>query len=244
VVLPLTVAAVGVGAWVAANSSIFDAHHIDVSGGGHLSRAQVIAAARIGPATSVLWTDTSAIEAAVELNPWVASATVTRSLPSTIHIDVRERHPASTVAVGSIWFLVAADGTVLGPAQHRPDLPVLPSTDTITVGVRNPALSEAALVAGGMSPWLRSRVATVAPGSDGIVQLGLDDGIRVLFGPPTDVRAKNQAIAGILEWARERHSHLAMIDVRSPVAPDAVPFDAVFPSTGTSVSDAAPASAR
>jgi len=239
VVLPLAVAAVGAGAWLAANSSIFDARHIQVSGGGHLSRAQVVAAAGVGPATNLLWVDTSAIEAAVERNPWVASATVTRSLPSTIRIAVRERHPASTVAVGSTWFLVASDGTVLGPAQHRPNLPVLPSTEVVRVGARNPGLADAALVAGGMSPWLRSRVATVAPGTDGIVQLGLDDGIRVLFGMPTDVRAKNQAIAGILQWAKERHRHLATIDVRSPVAPSAVPFDATVQTTATGTSAAA-----
>jgi hypothetical protein len=87
-----------------------------------------------------------------------------------------------------------------------------------------------------MSPWLRSRVVTVSPGPDGAVQLGLNDGVHVLFGSATEVRAKNQAIAGILEWARVRHTHLATIDVRSPVAPDAVRFDAAPPAASSAAS--------
>jgi hypothetical protein len=131
------------------------------------------------------------------------------------------------VVVGSTWFLVATDGTVLGPAKGRPRLPVLPSIEAVTVGDRNAALTASARIAGGMSRWLRDRVATVAPGADGTVQLGMDDGVRVLFGPATDVVAKSQAVVAIIQWARERHDRLASIDVRSPVAPSAVPFDSI-----------------
>jgi cell division protein FtsQ len=212
------------GGWWGTHSSIFDARHIRVTGRAHLSRTEVLRAATIGRSTNVLWASPAAIEAAVESNPWVASATVTRSLPSTIRIDLTERRPASTVVVGSTWFLVAGDGTILAPARHRPNLPVLPATGAVTVGAPSPALALPASVAGGMSRWLRSRVATVSPGADGSVQLGLDDGVRVLFGPATEIAAKSQAVVGILDWARQRHSTLSTIDVRSPDAPDAVPL--------------------
>jgi cell division protein FtsQ len=212
------------GGWWAAHSPIFAASHVAVSGHHHLSRAQVLRAAGVHRGTNVLWVDLAAAEAAVESNPWVADADVARSLPKTIRISVVERRPASTVVVGSTWFLVASDGTVLGPARHRPRLPVLPSIATVTVGGRRHALTGPARIAGGMTPWLRSRVATVGPGIDGAIQLGMEDGVRVLFGPATDVEAKNQALAGIVRWALERHDRLATIDVRSPVAPSAVPF--------------------
>jgi cell division protein FtsQ len=217
------------GGWWAVHSSIFDAHHIVVTGETRLSRSEVIRASGVGRSTNVFFADPSAVEAALEANPWVADATVTRALPSTIGIQVTERRPASTVAVGSTWFLVAADGTVLGPAAHRPHLPMLPTAATVTIGARSPALAGPAAVAGGMSPELRAHVVNVAPGPDGSVQLGMDDGVRVLFGSATDVLAKDQAIAGIVDWARERHTALATIDVRSPDAPDAIRLDAVQP---------------
>ena len=228
-IAPAAVGALALGAWWATHSSIFDARHVRVVGESHLSRADIVRVAGVVRGTNVLWADTAAIEAAVESDPWVASATVTRSLPSTLRIAVTERRPASTVAVGSTWFLVAADGTILGPTRHRPGLPLLPNAESVTVGDRPAALAPAASVAGGMSPWLRSRVATVSPGEDGAVQLGLRGGVRVLFGPPTDVVAKAQALAGILRWANDRHDPLATIDVRSPVAPAAVPLDAAQP---------------
>jgi len=240
--VPAALAGLAFGGWWAANSSYFDAHHIGVSGQHHLTRAQIVRAAGIVPSTNVLWADTSAIASAVEANPWVASATVTRSLPSTLRIEVTERRAASTVAVGSTWFLVAVDGTVLAPARHRPHLPVLPSVGAVTVGLRSPGLAEPAAVAGAMTPELRDHVVTVRPGPGGAVQMGLDDGVHVLFGPATDVRAKDQALAGILAWARERHSRLATIDVRSPVAPSAIPLSA--DTTPTVVDQGYPAPTR
>lgn len=220
-----------VGGWWAVHSSMFDAHRIVVSGESRLSRADVIRASGIGRSTNVFFADPSAVAASIEADPWVEVASVTRQLPSTIRIRVTERRPASTVAVGSTWFLIATDGTVLGPAAHRPHLPVLPVTRAVTVGDRVVALAGPAAVAGGMSPALRARVATVVSGSDGSVLLGMDDGVRVLFGPPTDVRAKAQALAGILAWARQRHTALGTIDVRSPGAADAIRLDAVQPDT-------------
>ncbi len=219
-------AAMASAGWWAAHSSMFDAHHVVVTGESRLSRADVIRASGIDRSTNVLFADPSAIAAAVEANPWVADATVSRSLPSTITVQITERRPASTVAVGSTWFLVAGDGTVLGPAAHRPHLPVLPTTVAVTVGAPVPVLAGPAAVAGGMSPALRAHVASVAPAPDGSVQLDMDDGVRVLFGEATAIRAKDQAIAGILDWARERDAPLATIDVRSPDAPDAILRDA------------------
>jgi cell division protein FtsQ len=220
---------IAAGGWWATHSAIFSPRHVQVSGAAHLSRAQVLRAAGITADTNLLWTDPAAVERSLESDPWVSDATVTRSLPSTLRISVTERRPASTVVVGSTWFLVATDGTVLAPAKGRPRLPVLPQVQAVTVGGRSPALTESARIAGGLGPQLRSRVATVGPGLDGALQIGLDDGVRVVFGPPTDLEAKSQALAAILQWAHDRHDRLATIDVRSPIAPSAVPFESIEP---------------
>lgn len=228
--MPLAAGALLLGGWWATHSSIFSPRHVEVRGASHLSRAEVLRAAGITRNTNLLWTDPAAVETSLESNPWVADASVTRSLPSSLRIAVTERRPASTVVVGSTWFLVATDGTILGPATYRPGLPVLPSIEAVTVGGRSAALTESARIAGGLGPWLRSRVATVGPGADGAVQMGLDDGVRVVFGPATDVEAKSQALVGILKWAEDRHTRLSTIDVRSPVAPSAVPFSSIEPN--------------
>jgi cell division protein FtsQ len=222
--VPLAVASLGLGGWMVTNSSIFAAHRIQVAGAVHLTRAEILRVAGVGHSTNVLWANPSAIEASLQADPWIERAAVTRDLPSTLRIEVTERSAASTVLVGSTWFLVATDGTVLGPAHRRPHLPGLPNSASLTVGGRSGALAIPAEVAARMPPWLRARVATVSSASDGTMQLGLDNGVRVLFGPPTDVAAKNEALAGILRWAARRGTHLATIDVRSPIAPAATPF--------------------
>lgn len=223
VALPIAVAALGIGGWWVTTSSIFRAHRVVVVGSSHLARAEVLRAGGVDGSTNVMWTAPSAIESSLESNPWIASAAVTRDLPSTLRIRITERTPASTVMIGSTWFLVAGDGTVLGPARGRPHLPVLPTTESVIVGARSRALAAPAAVAGSMDPWLRARVAYVTPAHDGSIQFALDDGARVLFGPPTEVEAKDEALMGILRWAAHRGAHLATIDVTSPIAPSAVP---------------------
>jgi cell division protein FtsQ len=222
--VPVVLAALGAGGWWTSTTSVFSAHRIQVTGASHLSRAEVLRAAGVNGATNVMWTPTSTIASSLEASPWVASATVTRDLPSTLRIRITERTPASAVLVGSTWFLVAGDGTVLGPARGRSHLPALPNADRLTVGERAGALAVPAAVAGSMEPWLRKRVTAVIPADDGTVQLALADGARVLFGPASDLQAKDQALVGILRWAAQRGTHLGTIDVRSPVAPAAVPI--------------------
>ena len=221
---PFLASAVGAGGAWATTTSIFHAHRIEVTGAVHLTRAEVLRAAGVSGSTNVVWTAPARVAASLESNPWIASATVTRDLPSTLRIRVTERTPASAVLVGSTWFLLAGDGIVLGPARGRSHLPALPTTDRLTVGDRAAALAVPAAVAGSMDSWLRRRVAAVIPGTDGTVELALASGARVLFGTPSEVRAKDQALVGVLSWAAARGTRLGTIDVRSPIAPAAVPL--------------------
>jgi len=193
---------------------VFRARSIEVSGASHLSRAEVLRLARIAPGTNVLWLDAGATARRLEADRWIASATVTRKLPSTVRIAVTERSPAAEVKVGSGWAVVAADGTVLDRVSADPGLPSLATT----LGDRR-LLAGSASVVGGMSPWLRAKVRSVAPAPDGSVVVELSSGIRVLFGPLSDISAKDQALAGIVRWAASSGAVVGYVDLRAPLAP-------------------------
>jgi len=216
---PVAGIALAATAWLVANGSMFDARHIEVTGTSHVERGEVLRLTGLRPSTNVLWLDLARVAASVESDPWIASADVSRSLPGTVRIEIHERTPAATMQVGSTWLLVATDGTVLQRVRSRPSLPVLPGPGRVTIGTRIPHLAGAAAVAGGMSPWLRHRVRTVSPIEDGALQGELPDGAVVLFGQPTEIDAKDQALAGILQWASDRGARLDRVDLRSPLAP-------------------------
>ncbi len=235
--VPLGVAVLGAGAWGVATSPLFRARTIEVAGASHFDRAQVLRLAGVAPGTNVLWLHTGDLERRLEANRWIASATVRRSLPSSLRITVTERTPAAEVKVGTRWALVAADGTVLDRVVADPGLPALAAS----VGDRR-ALAGSAAVVGAMTPWLRAKVGSVVPAPDGTVVLELSSGIRVLFGAPTDVDVKDQALAGILRWALDTDSAVGYVDLRAPLAPAVGPgrspadtsgSPAPYPTTGS-----------
>jgi cell division protein FtsQ len=212
------------GAGVVA-SPVFHARTIEVSGTSHLGRTEILRLAGLAPGTNVLWLDAGAAARRLETSRWIESASVSRSLPSTVRITVTERTPAAEVKVGSRWALVAADGTVLDRVSGDPGLPLL---DTAMGNRRH--LGPSASVIGAMTPWVRSRVRSVAAEGDGSLVVELSSGVRVLFGDPSDISVKDQALAGILRWLSSSQAPVGYIDLRAPLAP------AVGSGTGPSAS--------
>ena len=80
-------------------------------------------------------------------------------------------------------------------------------------------LGAPASVVGGMSPWLRSRVRSVASHRDGSLVVEMEAGIHVLFGAPSDIAVKDQALAGILRWMAGTGAEVGYVDLRAPLAP-------------------------
>ena len=115
------------GYWLLANSSAFAVSGVSVSGGGAILSAEVRQAA-VGAVggRSLLQVDAGAIEQAVERLPYVRSATVDRSFPHTLSIQVTTYRPVAAVRSGKSGYLVSSDGRVLDtgvPAKSR--LPVI-----------------------------------------------------------------------------------------------------------------------
>ena len=215
IVAACVLALLGIG-FLITRSPVFSARHVEVTGASHLSRADVLRLARVGHGTNVFWLHTGPIERRLERDPWIASATVSRSLPSTISIGVVERVPVGEVqrAAGG-YAIVAADGTVLGRTRAPGTYPTLlvdPSSRA--------ALVSAARVAGGMDPWLLRRVRAIDARSGSLV-IRLVSGIPAYYGDTSDIAAKDHALAAVLRWALDGSQPVQSIDLRAPLAPTA-----------------------
>lgn len=86
--------------------------------------------ARLAPArgTNILRVDLGAFRQRVLESPWVADATLTRVLPSTIEVRVVERVPEVLARIGQQLYLMDAAGVLLaefGPAFGKLDLPIV-----------------------------------------------------------------------------------------------------------------------
>jgi cell division protein FtsQ len=229
VMIGLILVVVAAGLYQLARSPLFGLSAVRVQGAGATTRAAVLAAAGLHPGEPYLAIHLDQVRRRVEALPTVASARVSRAYPSSLRIAVTERRPAAVVSSGDGRWLVAADGTVLGPADGpRAGLPFVagvPLPPGVRPGTRLPpgnSLANALGALGGMDPALRRQVTGVTARSIDSLQFQLRGGALVLYGLAERQAAKDAAVLLIQKQLRSEGKRVVRIDVRSPSTPTVV----------------------
>jgi cell division protein FtsQ len=194
VVLGLQVVAMGllalVGSWTAWQrvfaSERLRVGRLEVRGSHFLSEGEV--RELIGPAVgeNILALDIEGLKARLRASPWVADATVTRALPDTLRVDIRERVPLAIAELDRLY-LMDADGGLIdiyGPRTGAFDLPIVRGL----VGVPEESRRERARRAGALIAdlaELASEVSEVYVEPSGDLRVVLrGPGEVLLFGNP------------------------------------------------------------
>ncbi|WP_437298719.1 FtsQ-type POTRA domain-containing protein [Sorangium sp. So ce426] len=88
---------------------------------------QVASSGGIEVGKNIFTLDLELAGASITTDPWIEKATVTRRLPSTIHVDVVEREAQALVAIGGDLYLATRDGELFKElAGDDPvDLPIV-----------------------------------------------------------------------------------------------------------------------
>jgi cell division protein FtsQ len=209
-----------------ARTPLFGLAAIHVEGTSALRREQVLAAADVRPGQPYLGLDLEAIRRRVAALPRVAAARVVRDYPANLRILVSERPPVASVRKGAVYWLVAADGTVLDAARQRPgDLPHVagvPLPADLHPGSRLPPgnpLANALGALGGMRPELERLVVAVHARSLDGLEFRLRDGSRLLYGLAVEQPAKDAAVLLVRRTLAREGREVERIDVRNPSAP-------------------------
>jgi cell division protein FtsQ len=227
-ILGWTLAALALAAGVAylIRTPLFGLSAVRVEGIQAVPRAEVLEASRVRIGEPYLGLDLAAIRARVAALPRLAAVRVARDYPSSLRITVTERPPVASVSTGSVFWLVAADGTVLDAASRRPPgLPyvaAVPLPEGIRPGSRLPPgneLANALTALGGMAPQLKRQVTGVNARSLDSLEFTLKDGSRVLYGLAVDQAAKDAAVLLVRRTLKREGREAQRIDVRNPTAP-------------------------
>ena len=212
-------------AWLI-RTPLFGLSAVRVDGTQAVAEAEVLEASRVRIGEPYLGLDLVAIRDRVAALPRVAAVQVHRDYPSSLRIAVTERPPVAIVSSGSVFWLVAADGTVLAQRASRPaDLPYVaqvPLPDGVGAGTRLPPgneLTNALTALGGMAPQLKRQVAGVNARSLDSLEFTLKDGSAVLYGLAVDQPAKDAAVLLIRRTLKKDGREAQRIDVRNPSAP-------------------------
>lgn len=107
-------------------SEAFAVAEIELEGHVRLTREEILEQAGLAVGANVFDRSPEEAEAALAGHPWIAEATVTRRLPGSYRVEVRERRAVALLALGDV-FLVSEDGAVFKPVEEGDpiDLPVI-----------------------------------------------------------------------------------------------------------------------
>jgi cell division protein FtsQ len=205
---------------------LFGLSAVRVTGTRAVPQAEVLAVSKVRVGEPYLGIDLAAVRARVAALPRVAAVEVTRDYPSGLRIAVTERPAVASVSSGALFWLVAADGTVLDSAASRPpELPYVanvPLPTGLRPGSRLPPgneLANALSALGGMDPKLERDVTGVAARSLDSLEFTLKDGTHVLYGLAVDQPAKDAAVLLVRRTLKREGREAQRIDVRNPSAP-------------------------
>ncbi|HEX9889724.1 MAG TPA: FtsQ-type POTRA domain-containing protein [Nitriliruptorales bacterium] len=201
-------------------SSLVALQEVRVVGVQRLDALVVSDTAALPIGTSTLRLDLAAAEARIEALPLVAAADLRRIDPLTVQITVTERVPVVIAEVGRTRLLVDAEGVVLARGQAELAVIALPAGPVPSPGDRVevlPGLASAHTIHVGLPGPLRIRVARYEVIKPDEIELVLDDGRRVRFGPAQRIDEKARALGAVLEDLGD--APVALIDVRAPNAP-------------------------
>ncbi|AGP34905.1 cell division protein FtsQ/DivIB [Sorangium cellulosum] len=109
------------------SSPRFAVRTVLVDGAVRRSAEQVASSGGIEVGKNIFTLDLELASASISTDPWIEKATVTRKLPSTVHVSVVEREAQALVAIGGDLYLATRDGELFKElAEDDPfDLPIV-----------------------------------------------------------------------------------------------------------------------
>lgn len=202
-------------AWALLGSRFLVVRSVQVSGTGPLvSRAQVLAAARIPFGQPLIRVDDAAVARRVGQLRQIQSAHVSTHWPDTIVISVRPRLPVFAVAAGGSYQVIDRFGVSLWAVPRRPaGLPLLtagPPGQPPAVLRGNPAVGAAATVLAELPPRIGRQVRAVTAPSASDVSVRLAAGTVIVWGDTGQARLKARELTVLMR------THARLYDVSGP----------------------------
>ena len=203
-------------AWALLGSRLLVVRSVQVTGTGpQVSRAQVLAAARVPAGLPLIRVNTAAVAQRVGGIRQVQSAQVSRNWPSTVVISVRLRTPVFAVAARGGYALVDAYGVdVRDSARRPPRLPLLQLTagtgGAAGLSSLRPVARAGAAVLRELPPRIARRVAVVSAPTPSEVSLQLANGVVIVWGDSSRGAEKARELTLLMR------THARRYDVSAP----------------------------
>jgi cell division protein FtsQ len=220
----VVVVALAAGLFAMAHSPLVSARHVTVSGAEHTTAAEILAAGGLGGDPPLIDVNTLADAHAIERLPWVKTASVSVSFPSSARVVVTERHAEAVVRRDSGGdALLDVTGRVLAdvPGHVAGLVSIEGLAPPPAPGGKERGAAALLATAAALPASLVARVAALRaePGL-GVVAV-LRGAPRVILGSDSELTEKMVALATVLSEVSLQG--IATIDLRAPSDPVLTP---------------------
>ena len=218
-----------VGAWAAyagggfiSNSRMLEIDQIVIRGNERLSSGEVVAVLGGLHGENIVRTDLEAWRGKLLAWPWVQNASMRRLLPSTIEVEVSERHPIGIARLGGDLFLVDDHGVVIdkyGTRHADFDLPIvdglLASADSgVAADSARAQLAARVILALRAKPDLTRRLSQIDVTDEHNVGVILSGDPAVLYIGEDRFLARVESYIELAAALRERVPDIDYVDLR------------------------------
>jgi cell division protein FtsQ len=188
---------------------------LEVRGGRFLSEGEV--RELLGPAVgeNILGLDLAALKARLQKSPWVADALVSRTLPDTLRVEIRERVPLALAEVERLY-LMDADGALVdiyGPRTAAFDLPIVRGLGRLEPEARRDRAQRAGALLEDLGD-LAAEVSEVTVDEFGDLKVVLRGPGEVLRLGPPPYRKRFLTFLGLRNELKERCPQAEYFDLR------------------------------
>jgi cell division septal protein FtsQ len=188
---------------------------VEVRGGHFLSEGEV--RELLGPAVgeNILSLDIEGLKSRLRASPWVADATVSRTLPDTLRVEIREREPLALAEMERLY-LMDGDGALIdiyGPRTAGFDLPIVRGLAHVDADARRDRAARAGALLRDVAE-LAGEISEVEVEPSGDLRVVLRGaGEVVLMGAPP-YRGRFVTFLGLRQELRERCPRAEYFDLR------------------------------
>ena len=183
--------------WMVYGTSVLGVREVEVVGTDVLTPLDVEQAAAVRLRQPLAGVDLDRIRGRVEALPAVDRATVSRSWPSTVVIEVVERTPVAAVPTGKQFALIDAEGVAYRTVARRPS--DLPLAELGRPGPRDINTRAALIVLSSLTAELREQLVSISVPAPAQVRLGLRKNRTVIWGDDTQSETKAKVATALLE---------------------------------------------
>lgn len=219
----LAVALVFAGAYWAVRWKGFEPTHVRITGNRMVSAQEILTRARIAWHTNIWLQNTGAVAQRITAIPYIRTATVYRSFPADLQIEVTERQPYARVTYANGIALVDSDLRLLEYGDVWPALPSLVPPHLVDGPSAGTFIRDASVqrLRADYETLLGRHVATVSLRYDrfGDLVAVTQQHVTLLLGDDDDLRKKAALVQPILSQVHASGKRIGALDLRAPATP-------------------------